>query len=687
MITVKTICGFCHTGCGMIVDVDDGVIKKFRGDPEHPANKGILCPKGSASIDIVYSKDRLTTPLLKTKGGFKKISWDEALNLAADKLGEIKEKNGPASLIRFAGAPVSYDGRDSFMQFMLAYGSPNLAGVGHLCHVPRITAMKTVFGGPPEPDYTNTKLILFWGTNPMGSTRFGNYAVEGDLGTFRSVIKEASKKGIKTIAIDPVFSETAELCDKWLPIEPGTDLALALGMIHYIITQDLYDHEFIDNWTDGFDKLCEHIKPFTPEWAASKTGLPAADIIDLAKDYATIHPAILRDGNGHDMNNNGVQTIRALMYLIGLTGNYDVPGGNVVFPWARQSFIVDHTKDNFEGTRIGQEDFPLFPEIPGPALTKELLESGRDYAMVVTHSNPVLVMANTHKVTEAFNKIKFLMALDMFPTLTTQQADLVLPSPSLFESYGYRAYASRDGGFISLKPKIIEPLGESRHFSTVEYELAKRMGIAEGYRYTNDREWVDFMLLPTGLTVDSFGNRTAVYTTEPIAYQKYLKKGFKTKSKKMEFYSESFARHGKAPLPVYREAAYAVVSERPDAREYPLLGTSRKPYEYVHTKFRNIEALKKLYPEPRLFLSQGDADKYQIQKDDMVEITSPQGKMRAKAAISHKSRDGLVVVDFGWGNPWDRPLSSANTLCNSDFFDEISGSTLNRQFVCNLSKV
>lgn len=686
MQSIKTICGLCHTGCGMIVDIEDGVIKRFRGDPDHPANKGILCPKGAASIDIVYSKDRLNSPLIKSKNGFKKISWDDALNFAADKLGELRTKQGPQSLIRFAGAPVSYDGRDSFMQFMAAYGSPNFAGVGHLCHVPRITAMKTVFGGPPEPDYTNTKLILFWGTNPMGSTRFGNYAVEGDLGNYRTVIDEAKKKGIITIAIDPVRSETAELCDQWIPINPGTDLALALAMLHVIVKDYLYDKDFVDNWTYGFDDLCAHVSDCSPEWAASKTGIPALTITQLAKLYATTKPALLRDGNGHDMNNNGAQTIRALMFLIGITGNYDVPGGNVVFPWTKQSFVVDHSKVKFTTKRIGQDTFPLFPEIPGPALTNELLTNGNKYALIVTHSNPTLVMADTEKVKKAFSNASFLMVMDMFPTATTELADLILPSPSLFESYGYRAYSSRKGGFVSLKPKVVEPLGESRHFSAVEYDLAERMGISSEYKFRDDKEWVNYMLFPTGLTVDDFNEKTFIYTTKPFEAKKYFKNGFKTPSGKMEIFSQTLARYGQEPLPKYVEPRVVINSPSGEENEYPLMATTRKPYEYVHTKFRNIGFLKKKYPEPLVYISKDDAEKYSLNDKEKVEIRSQKGKMIAHVVVSGKARKGLIVVDYGWGNPGDDKYTSVNNLCASDSWDPISGGTLNRQFKCCLRK-
>ena len=683
---MKTICGLCHTGCGMIVNVEDGQIKAVRGDPEHPANKGLLCPKGAASVQLVYSKDRLMSPLQKTKGGFKKISWNEAIDIATDKITEIRDISGPGGLIRFAGAPVSYDGRDSFMQLMASIGSPNFAGVGHLCHVPRITAMKSVFGSPPEPDYSNTNLIIFWGTNPMGSTRYGNYAIEGDLGDFRSLIKEAKKKSIKVVTIDPVYSETANLSDTWVPIEPGTDLALALSMIHIIINENLYDKKFVENWTTGFSVLKEHVENHTPEWAEGLTGVSASDIRKIAREYALTKPAIIRDGNGLDMNTNGVQTARALMYLIALTGNYDIPGGNVIFPWARQSFLPDFRKVKFEEKRIGQDTFPLFPEIPGPFLLQTILSQDRKFGMIVTHSNPVLVLANTNRVKRAFEKLAFLIVLDMFPTATAQMAELILPSPSLFESYGYRAFSDRQGGFISVKPKVIDPLGESRHFSEIEYEIAERLGLAEDYPFKNDKEWVNFMLKPTGLTTDDFAGKSIVSVTDPITYRKYIKNGFKTPSKKIEFYSETYANYGQDPLPVYKEPLSLRGWKNKKREKYPFKGTTRKQYQYVHTKFRNLEYLKRLYPEPLIMIHSEDASASQVKNGDMVEIESPHGKAIMKAKVSDGFKRGLVVLDYGWGNPWDDPQTCVNELSSADVWDPISGGTANRLFYCSVRK-
>ena len=687
MTEMKTICGFCHTACGMIVNIENGRIKSLRGNPEHPANRGILCPKGAASIDFVYSKDRLTHPLRRTRGGFEKITWEEALDMAADRLGELREKSGPGALIRFAGSPVSYDSRDGFLQFMASYGSPNFAGAGHLCNVPRNIAMRSVFGGVPEPDYFDTRLIIFWGANPMCSTRYGNYATEGELGDFRSIIREARKKNVKVITIDPVFSETAKLSDIWIPLEPGSDASLALAMIHVIIKEKIYHEEFVKTWTADFEKLEYHVEGFTPEWAEGITGVSAATIRDVAREYALAGPATIRDGNGLDMNTNGVQTVRAVTFLIAITGNYDVPGGNVVFPWVRQSFLPDTKKVKFQEKRIGQDRFPLFPEIPAPALIDALLDQERPRGMIVTHSNPLLILGDTNKVKNAFEKLKFLLVYDVFPTATARMADLILPAPSLFETYGYRAYSSRQGGYLSLKPKVIEPLGESRHSSLVEYEIAKRLGIEGDYSFKNDVEWVDFMLKPTGLTIEDFNGDTVLYKTGPMEYRKYTKDGFRTPSKKIEFSSEAYRKHQYDPLPNYEEPSSLREWKADNLEKYPFKGTTRKPYEYVHTKFRNLDYLKRLYPGPVAMIHPDDASKTGVRDGGKVEIKSPHGVVKARARVTEDCKPGMVVVDFGWGNPWDESDTSVNALSTGDVWDPISGGTPNRLFFCSIKSV
>jgi anaerobic selenocysteine-containing dehydrogenase len=665
----------------MLVKVQGGRIKEVTGDPAHPVNQGILCPKGKAAPDLVYSKDRLTQPLLKSHGGFRKISWNEALDIATDRLGELREKIGPDTLIRFAGAPVDYEARDGFRQFMASYGSPNLGGAANLCSIPRYVAMRDVLGSIPEPDYKGAKLIIFWGANPMASSRYGHYLMEGEFGNFRSLIPEARRRGIKVYSIDPVYSETAKISDRWISLEPGSDAALALAMIHVIIREKIYDQEFVQKWTEGFAALQDHVDSLTPGWAEGITGISASTIRDLAREYALNGPVAMRDGNGLDMNTNGVQTTRALMFLIALTGNYDVPGGNAVFPWVPQP-PSPQAKSANKAKWIGQDQFPLLPEIASPALM-DALEDGGPQGMIVHHSNPLLILADTRRVKRAFERLKFLMVFDIFPTATAQMADLVLPSTSFLERFGYRAYSNRQGGYLSLAQKMIEPVGESRSFAEVEYEIARRLGLAEGYPFTNNQEWVQYMLGPSGRTMDHLRDEAAVLATPPVEYQKYLKSGFSTPSGKVEFYSGTFERNRYEPLPTYQEPLSLKDWDSSSKKKYPFKGVTRRPHEYFLSTLRNLGPLKRIYPAPLAMLHPEDASARDIKDGSKIVIESPNGSAQFQAKSNDKVRRGSIVVDFGWGNPWDH-CEGANVLINSEVWDPVSGGTSNRLFICNI---
>jgi len=246
---IPTICAFCHTYCGTIAYVSNGVLRRIKADPGHPASGGDMCPKGAAAKQVVYSPDRLKYPLRKTSSGFERISWDEALDMVATRLLEIKEKYGAETLFRCSGAPVTQAARDGFVQLMNAYGSVNRVGVGHICHAPRDVAFRTVYGGMAQPDYKNTRCIVVWGSNLADSRGFGD---EVAYGKFSRLIQEAKRRGAKLIVIDPRHINLVDIADKWLPIEPGRDDALALAMLNVIVGEELYDKEFVDQWTVGF---------------------------------------------------------------------------------------------------------------------------------------------------------------------------------------------------------------------------------------------------------------------------------------------------------------------------------------------------------------------------------------------------------------------------------------------------
>jgi anaerobic selenocysteine-containing dehydrogenase len=682
--TYRTICQFCHTNCGLVIhQTADGAIS-VEGDPNHPMNRGRCCSKATVIPEIIHSEDRLRYPLMKTQNGFKKISWDEALKFAAEKLGEIRGKYGPLSLTRCAGAPVSYQARDGFLQFMGEFGSPNTTGAGNLCMVPRMTAFKAVTGGiRAEPDYDSTKLVIFWGANPLASERFGAYCAYNGM---RQIIPRLKQRGTRIISIDPFRTKTAQQADDWVQINPGSDAALGLAMIHVIINEGLYDKGFVEEYTSGFEALAEHVRACSPLWAEPLTGLSEKRIRDLARAYATTKPAAIYEGNGLDMYTNGVDSVRTVAILISLTGNLDAPGGNVFMPFAQQSKLP--TKPVPIEKRLWYDRFPVFGEVPFPAVKEALLgeEDNRPRAMIVHHCNPVIVQAHEKRTRQALEKLDFLVVNDIFPTATSEIADLVLPITSDFESYGYRAYSSIEGGFMALARPITKPVGLSRPVFEVEYELAERMGLHQDYPFHDTVSWIEFMIKPSGTTFELLDMEQIVYATPPVKYRKYVGKGFSTPSGKVDLFSPTFENHGYSAIPSYADPAGEPLSAKHLSKKgFSLLGTSRRPAQSVHTKFKNLKTISRSYPEPYVWIHPQDASSREIREGDEVEVTSPQGKITIKAKLTEDTKSGLVWIDFGWGNPTDGK-ANINVLANDAYFDPVSGGTPNRMFPCEVEK-
>ncbi len=661
--------------------MQNGRISSIEGDPDHPMNKGYLCPKARGIKPLIESRERLQFPLKRTKGGWTRLSWSEALDFAAESLTKIREKYGAESLVRYSGAPVTYEARDGFLQFMGVFGSPNHTGASNLCHVPRNLAFVSAFGGKPEPDYENTHFILFWGSNPVNSNRLSGYA---SYDGFNKIIDRAKKRGVKIVVIDPIRSETASLADLWIQPNIATDAALGLAMLHTIVHEQLYDREFVDRWVVGFDEIKKHVETMPPERAEEITSVPADQIKELARLYAKTEGALIHEGNGLDMHTNGVDMVRVICLLMALTGNIDKPGGNVFF-----SIVPQRPLPTIKMGKkwIGSEEFPLFPQSSFPAVKESLLNQKKDgpKAMIVHHSNPVLVQANQERTKRALQSLEFLMVFDIFPTATSEIADLVLPSATDFERVDYRAYSSSRGGYLALRDKLVEPVGESRSAFEVEYELAKKMGMEAGYPFRNTEEWINFVLEPSQVTLDDLRKNQIVYASPPVVYEKYKKDGFGTPSRKAECYSERFKQSNYSPLPPFEYPKESHSTNPEWSKEYPLRGTTRRPAEYVHTRFRNLQPMNKLYSAPLVFMHPVDADSRGIREKDLVEIKSPRGMIQLEAKITENVRPGLVAIDFGWGNPSDK-RPNLNALTADEVWDPISGGYPNRLFACEARK-
>jgi len=419
----KTICNLCPTRCGIDVTVEDGKVVKVEGMPEHPFRQP--CVKAQAIVDWVYNPERVTEPMRKINGQWQPVSWDEALDFIADKLKSIKEKDGARSMavhlgFPFIGAPLS----KVMNRFCDIYGSPNFTTGSSICYWSRGLAQSITFNhqlSPLSPSYAGTQCNLLWGDNPNESTHL---QVVG--------INHTRKQGAKLVVIDSRATPLAKQADIHAQIRPGTDSALALGLLNVVIAEGLYDKEFVEKWTYGFKRLAEHVKQYTPEKMAEITWIPADTIREIARMYATNKPSCVTQGVALDHCTNGIQTNRAISCLIAICGNFDVSGGNGYTTALSQDNL--RLKDDITG-EIGAA-YPIFTrflqESSSAPITNAIL-TGQPYpikALVINGCNAAVTWPETGKVRRAFEKLELLVVMDMFMNETAELAHVFLPASS-----------------------------------------------------------------------------------------------------------------------------------------------------------------------------------------------------------------------------------------------------------------
>ncbi len=688
-VVVPTLCGACHNNCGILVHVADGTITGIEGNPDHPFNRGMLCAKGPCMHELVTSPHRIRQPLLRVgergERKWREITWDEALDLTARKLTEIRQKYGPETLLKSTGAPVLEFQRWAFIEFFARYGTPNIFS-SNLCSGPLTMALESVYGFKSQPDYRATNLIIMWGGNPWASMRPG-HNIAYDEGGFLSPIPNARKRGAKFVVIDPVCTETAAKADWWISLRPGTDGALALAMLHVIINRGLYDTGFVEEWTVGFEQLKDHVQPCTPEWAQEITGIPAADIRKLAMLYGTTKPAVIRWGNTFANHTNVTQALRAGGCLEAITGNLEIPGGDLCYPGELRYTTTVKPK----GTQLGAERYPLIPA--GPSILDAFF-TGKPYlprALLAYHTNFVSHAGYT-RVREALRKLEFIAVIELFRTRTCEDlADLILPAASFLEMYDWRSYPSTQGLIVALRRPAIAPVHSSRPIYEIERDLAGRMGYGDTYPWHTLEELYAYHLASVGLDLEKL-RQDPIQVVKRFEYRKHEKgllrrdgrPGFNTPSGKIELYSARFEELGYEPLPTYREPAESPVSTSEVAKQYPLIAVNRRSPYYVHYKFRNLPSLRKIEPDPVVRLHPTDALTRGISEGAWVKIRSPRGEIRMKAHVTERTRLGVAWIDGGWGNPWDFEDANVNVLADNQKMDPAAQCASIASFLCEV---
>ncbi len=711
----KGICGLCYhsPGCGVIIHFDEEEkIDRLEADPEMPMGE-VLCPIADDVKEIIYSDRRIKYPLKrvgpKGKHEFERISWNEAFDIIVERINQIKEEHGPEAVGFYAGTG-SYERsiRDIFQvggseiylatSLLFPFGSPNTFGVGAPCYTSLgVLAPKTTVGSLHTEMYSdldNSDLIIVWGTNPATSTPPINF----------KRLEVAIEEDAKIIVIDPRKTECAELeGSEWIPIRPGSDGAMALGLSHLLIRDGLYDKEFVENWTLGFDEFAEYVKEFTPEYVSKITSVSKERIEQLARDIYQAEGASYIMYTGLEYSKSGVQSIRAVMTLWAIAGQLDVVGGRGFLmrgngiPLPKEKHIKSPGYDK----SIGEGKFPVYAhycqEPHASLLPKSILESDpyKIRSLFVMGASIITSWPKPNIWRRAFAELDFMVCIDLQLTADAAFADIILPATTGFELESYCNY----GCMARIREKIIEPLGESRPDYYILLELANRLGYGELYPQNPDAVLRNFLSV-SDLKVEDWREdpkglmRNCRFMIEYKKWEDGLLRadgqpGFETPSGKFEIKSSILEQLGYSGLPEYLESDETPLSQPELSKNFPLiLGTgSYKPD--MKSCFRGIPGFIKKYPHPIVEINSKDAEARGITTGNAVMLKTPRGEVMMRALVTDKIMEGVAYAAVGGGGPlgteeWKQ--ANVNDLTDPNQQDEISGFPVYKVLLCEISK-
>jgi anaerobic selenocysteine-containing dehydrogenase len=698
MKILKSACRMCHGGCGVLVYVEKGRVVDIKGDPESPLNRG----------EHLYNPLRLKYPLKRVgkrgEGKWQRVSWDEALEEIVTKITGIRDRYGVESIVVGQGT-----GRHHFhhvARFANALGTPNWMEPGTAqCFVPRLLTGIMTYGSLPVCDYygdVNPACLLVWGHNPL---------VSGPDGEICFRVRDCMKKGTSMLVVDPRQTEMAAAAEMWLQVRPGSDDALALSMLHVIINESLYDKDFVEKWTIGFDELKERVRQYTPQWAEKVTWVPANKIKEAARMFALTKPAALEWGAALEQTPNCLQTVRAVALLPAITGNIDIPGGWIlgmqIMPEA--SAFSRRLPRDMQKKRLGADQFKvlsgedaLWPSAHIPTVLKAM-RTGEPYpvtALLNFGNNGLVSYANSKDVYQSFMSLDFMLAVDIYMTPTAGLADIVLPAATWLELDGLLA-APGGAPHVVLAQQEVVRLGECRSDEEILAELARRLHLDSAQE--NVVETLNQQLAVTGerfkefagINFEEMKQRGAI--SVPLQYKKFEETGFQTVSGKVELASGYLKRLGYDPLPFYEEPPESPISQPELAKDYPLIliTGARSPW-YFHSEYRQIPSLRRKEPEPQVEIHPETARKQGINQGDWVWIETPRGRIKQKALFTRGIDPRVVNVRHGWWFPgkqspgdqygvWE---SNANVLTNNaPPYDPAMGTYQLRALLCKIYPV
>ncbi|MBZ0218135.1 MAG: molybdopterin-dependent oxidoreductase [Fimbriimonadaceae bacterium] len=729
MTMIKTTCRLCLVRCGMAVELEDdlsaeispergntplGKVKKFIGDREHPLSKGYLCIKGKASLDYVSAPDRVIYPQKRVgergSGQWERVSWNDALDDIASRMNNIIDKYGARAVAVQALPPKEYYAYDLFLE---AINSPTFfKHDAHNCFTPQLMSDILTYGSLATyinfMDVEECDTFILWGVNLTETN--GSKAVRvGDA---------VRNNGAKTIVVDPRPTRSAQKADLWLRIRPGTDAALALGMINLMIENNWYDQDFVDSWTIGFDELKARAAEFTPEKTAEITWIPVDKIIEATRMFATAKRSALYTFIGATMGGNSISTLRLMGFLPALTGRIDQAGNNCILQPVKMrlpSYYKPGANDADAARlkdQISADRFPLLSgpnaisaPYPNPSHVIDAMITGEPYPVKAlwTNCNPMVGLEDSYRVLEALKSLDLLIVSDMFESPTAHLADYILPVTTHMESDAITEYAGLN--LITARVKCMEPRGEVREEADAVLEVMRRMGLSDKMPVQTYHELLDYRLAPLGITFDEFAELGSVIgPDERVKYKNGKmrpdgKPGFNTPSGKIEFTSLKLEEFGYDPLPSFKEPLYspreADGSQTKVSADYPLvLISGTRAVEYYSTLGISLPRLNKRRPYPGLEMAPETAEKYGLEEGDWAEIEAPTtDKTIIRQVAFLPGMDPRVINAEGlWYMPGEELIEGtlmvgANVLTPlRDDLDPVMGGSTARCLLCRIKK-
>ncbi len=727
----KSTCFFCHTNCGTIAYVKDGEVIRVEGDPDHSTNRGGLCSRGNIALKHLDHPDRINTPLKrkgeKGAGQWEEITWEQALDEIAERLKVIREESGAEALATCGGTVRTDDW--ARRRFMNLFGSPNSFHNALLCWIPTFMIETAVSGWSPfGADLDNARIAVLWGANPGASV----------LPTMRT-LTDCQKKGMKLMVIDPRYTATAAHADLWVPLRPGSDLALALAWLNVIIGEYLYDEDFCRDYCTGFDELAEHVKQYTPQWAAPLTDLTPTQIRESARMYAKNKPGSIMWGTSMDQQGRASgAAIHARALIRAIMGNINVTGGDIQTGPGLE-FMVDEEfecndvlSEEQRAKQLGSDKYKLctWPgyglirdialdtwgaappsewmcEANAPSVWRAILE-GEPYrvrALICCATNPVNSYGDSKVVLEALKKVEFLVTCEYWMTSAALYADYVMPiagaleRPVIHNNYGCATVFH--GG-----RRAISPL----HDRGTDFQFWRGLGLRLGQDDEEDWPWeceeeaYFDIVYPTGLEIESYDEFVdeigGSYSSDfnPNAWRE---EGFPTRSGKVELKSSVLEELGYPGLPTYVGAPEAHAEDPEVVESFPLILTTGGGFmPFHHSEEFNIKELRFLRPDPYFDINPETAQKLGIKKKDWCWIETMRGRIKQRACLTNGIAPNTIYTQRGWWYPErtltpgeDDPFgvleSNTNVLTAASFedCDPISGTWACRGLRCRVYKV